>query len=103
VSGRLRCPSQVWGCCEALSTVVLVLVTVLPALPTVALVLGTVLPALLAVLVTVVPLRAPVDTRARSLERERWRRRARDEASGLAPGRQRLPRLLAVVAAQAQP
>ena len=50
------------------------LVTVLPALPTVALVLGTVL--LLAVLLTVVSLalsalRALVDTRARSLERER--------------------------------
>ena len=82
-----------------LPTVVLVLVTVLPALPTVALVLGTALPAL----PTVLPLRAPADTRARSLERERWRRRARGEASGLAPGRQRLPRLLAVVAAQARP
>ena len=80
MSGRLRCPSQLWGWLEALLTVVLVLVTVLPALPTVALALGTVPTALLlAVLATAVPLaslvpvavlRAPVDTRARSLERE---------------------------------
>ena len=74
MSGRLRCPNQLSGWLEALLTVVLVLVTALPALLTFAMALGAAL--LLAVLVTAVPLalavpRVPVDTRARSLERER--------------------------------